>query len=169
MSFLTMNKEKYFYSMGVRILDPCLKIRVFQPSDLDNVLAVEKECFSELEMYDESTFTYYLRMENIFLIAEWCGKTIAGYALGFFEDPVTAHLASIAVRPLYRGMGIGGRLIEEFESKAREKGAKKIVLEVSVSNVIALKMYQKRGFQIVRRLPRYYGSEDAYFMAKDLK
>lgn len=81
---------------------------------------------------------------------------------------MTVHLASIAVRPLFRRRGIGERLIEEFESIAREKGAKKIVLEVRVSNVVALNMYRKRGYRVVKRLPRYYGFEDGYYMVKDL-
>ncbi|MEM1705369.1 MAG: GNAT family N-acetyltransferase [Thermosphaera sp.] len=149
-------------------LNQCLRIRRFRRDDLESVLIVERECFSESERFDQLTFTYYLRLDSIFLIAEWCDKSVVGYALGFFEDPMTVHLASIAVRPLFRRRGIGERLIEEFESIAREKGAKKIVLEVRVSNVVALNMYRKRGYRVVKRLPRYYGFEDGYYMVKDL-
>jgi len=66
-------------------------------------------------------------------------------------------------------LGIGRWLLEEFEKKATALGAKRIVLEVSTSNTVALNMYVKKGYRIVRRIPKYYGDEDAYLMIKDFK
>lgn len=64
-------------------LNQCLRIRRFRRDDLESVLIVERECFSESERFDQLTFTYYLRLDSIFLIAEWCDKSVVGYALGF--------------------------------------------------------------------------------------
>jgi len=146
----------------------CLEIRPFKINDLSQVLMVERESFPPGQQYDEFVFKHYLGMKHIFHVADLCGKII-GYVLGFVQDSSTAHLASIAVSPAYRGFGIGKRLLEEFEWKATALGAKRIVLEVSVSNIVALNMYVKRGYKIVRRIPRYYGNEDAYLMIKDFK
>lgn len=146
----------------------CLAIRFFEINDLSQVLMVEKESFHPGQQYDESVFMRYLDMKHVFLVADLCGKII-GYVLGFVEDSSIAHLASIAVSPSYRGLGIGRRLLEEFEKKATALGAKRIVLEVSKSNTVALNMYVKKGYRIVRRIPKYYGDEDAYLMIKDFK
>ena len=47
----------------------------------------------------------------------------------------------------YRGKGIGTRLIEEALYAAKEFGFERVELEVYVSNVSAVKLYETRGFK----------------------
>jgi len=44
-----------------------------------------------------------------------------------------------------------------------------VYLEVRVSNTPAISLYEKLGFRVVGRIPRYYSDgEDAYIMARPL-
>jgi ribosomal-protein-alanine N-acetyltransferase len=52
-----------------------------------------------------------------------------------------------------------------------EQGAKSAHLEVRPSNITAIELYQKLGFERVGRRPKYYtdSKEDALLMMKILK
>lgn len=77
-----------------------------------------------------------------------------------------AHVATIATHPDFRGMGVGRKLLAKGLLAAYQRGARLAYLEVRRSNVLALKMYQKFGFDIVGERPRYYkdNNEDALLM-----
>ena len=60
-------------------------------------------------------------------------------------------------------------LLREAIKKAREKGAKRLLLEVRVSNVAAQELYKKFGFRVAGVIESYYSDgESAYLMNLDL-
>jgi ribosomal-protein-alanine N-acetyltransferase len=77
-----------------------------------------------------------------------------------------AHIATIAIHPQFRGHGIGKKLLAETLRQSIQRGAILATLEVREHNLIAQKMYQKFGFEIVGRRLRYYqdNNEDAVLM-----
>jgi len=81
------------------------------------------------------------------------------------------HLVSIAVLEEYRGRGIGSRLLGETIRVMKEVyNVESIYLEVRVSNLVAMRLYEKYGFVKVRRIRGYYmDGEDAYVMVLRLK
>jgi ribosomal-protein-alanine N-acetyltransferase len=77
-----------------------------------------------------------------------------------------AHIVTVAVRDSHRGRGIGELLlIVAIETALRERQSV-VTLECRVSNAVALRLYEKYGFQRVGRRPRYYSDnrEDAYVL-----
>lgn len=80
-----------------------------------------------------------------------------------------AHIATIAVHPDYRRMGIGARLLAESLQEAINRGARMATLEVRQSNVAAISMYDQLGFIVTGRRSRYYQDthEDAYIMTNN--
>ncbi len=79
------------------------------------------------------------------------------------------HISTLAVRPEWRGWGLGELLLLKALEQAIHNGAKTVSLEVRVSNTIALNLYAKYGFEQVSRLRGYYADgEDAYFMRADV-
>ena len=75
------------------------------------------------------------------------------------------HILSIAVHPDYRGLGVGEKVLRENIKRLKELGAKKVVLEVRVSNTVAIRLYKKVGFEVSGLLKNYYwDGEDAYKM-----
>ena len=52
----------------------------------------------------------------------------------------------LAVLPEHRGRGVGRRLLEEIERRARARGSSKLTLEVHATNEAAMRLYRRFGF-----------------------
>ncbi len=91
---------------------------------------------------------------------------VLGYG-GFWLLVDEAHICTIAVHPEWRGRGLGELLLLSLLQRGQRLGACRATLEVRVSNLSALGLYHKVGFQIVSLQKRYYADnqEDAYIMA----
>ncbi len=73
---------------------------------------------------------------------------IAVCFLGFstFAARPLLNVHDLAVLPAYRRQGVGRRLLEHVERKARALGCCKLTLEVKEDNSRAQDLYQKMGF-----------------------
>src|SRR5947209_13031423 len=93
---------------------------------------------------------------------------IQGYA-GMWLVVDEAHITTIAMRPDWRGQGLGELLLACMIDSAAEAGDERVTLEVRVSNETAQRLYRKYGFQQQGIRPRYYAddNEDAYIMTTD--
>ena len=95
-------------------------------------------------------------------------ENIVGFS-GFWMMMEEAHIIAIGVRDGYRRLGIGEGLLIATIELAQILNANVVTLEVRASNEIAQELYNKYGFQVVGRRPRYYSSdgEDAIIMSTD--
>jgi [ribosomal protein S18]-alanine N-acetyltransferase len=89
----------------------------------------------------------------------------AGMWLMFDE----AHITTIGVIPTLRGFGLGEYLLAHTIEIAKERQAKRVTLEVRVSNVAAQALYRKYTFKEEGVRKRYYSDdgEDALIMWSD--
>lgn len=144
--------------------DP-LVIRHMAAEDLGRVLRLDQMCFSI--PWTESNFRFEIESnENaIPLIAETTRGELVGEAVTWVIGP-EAHIATIAVHPHYRRMGIAQLLLLASLREAQLRGARVALLEVRESNRPAQRLYEKFGFQVVGSRPRYYqdNHEDALLM-----
>ena len=79
-----------------------------------------------------------------------------------------SHLLNIAIDPAYQGKGLGDKLLQQIILQNRTIGVKTISLEVRVSNLPAINLYEKRGFHKDAIRPDYYSGspkEDALLMS----
>ena len=90
---------------------------------------------------------------------------IVGYG-GLWLMVDEGHVTSIAVRPEFRGRGLGQLLMLALFDIAVQKDARWVTLEVRVSNTGAQNLYKKLGFREAGIRPRYYtdNNEDAVIM-----
>jgi len=98
-------------------------------------------------------------------------RKVIGF-VGYWSVLDEAHISTIAVRPEYRGRGIGEALLVGALAHAQKAGAVEASLEVRVSNAAAQNLYRKYGFEEVGRRKNYYrdNDEDAILMtAKPLR
>lgn len=65
---------------------------------------------------------------------------------GMTESASLPQLRLLAVKPNVRGQGIGKLLMEECVLRARQSGAAALGLHTGDSMVVALPMYERRGF-----------------------
>jgi ribosomal-protein-alanine N-acetyltransferase len=79
------------------------------------------------------------------------------------------EIITIGVAPNARGGGVASAMLTLMEKELlnNPQEGRKIILEVSEDNLPARKLYEKHGFRIVGRRPKYYdGVIDAVVMEK---
>ncbi len=85
----------------------------------------------------------------------------------------TCHVAELAVKENARKKGIGTALLEYGKGVTKEKGLKKYSLHVDTENKPALRLYQRTGFELIKKkkniLARWlFGVKPWYFMSQDI-
>lgn len=142
-------------------------VREVDPRDLPRIFEIEIISFKKHAYPFEIFLIYYFLFRELFLVAVFLDH-IVGYIMGSIEKRkgLRGHILSIAVHPMYRGYGIGKKLMFELEKRFKAKGINRIYLEVSVYNTVALNMYRKLGYIVRARIKGYYGDHDAYIMEK---
>ncbi|MBN1658823.1 MAG: ribosomal protein S18-alanine N-acetyltransferase [Anaerolineae bacterium] len=157
---------------------------VVQPmalSDVDQVIEIEEAVFAapwsarayrfELTSNRNSTMIVVRRRRPPVLgLQPWRPRQpILGYA-GFWLLVDEAHIATIGVRPVEQGKGLGELLLVSLLERARDLDVERATLEVRISNLKAQALYEKYGFEKVSLRKRYYADndEDAFIMATPL-
>ena len=84
------------------------------------------------------------RDPDLFIIAEHQGRVI-GTVLGGF-DGRRGLIYHLAVEPGFRVHGVGGKLMQEVESRLAQKGCIKAYLLVTLENEEVIPFYEKRGW-----------------------
>lgn len=132
-------------------------------SNTKAVAEIEKVCFSK----PWSLTSIENELNNNcghFYVAE-CNGTVVGYC-GMHIAVDECYVANIAVLPQYRDNGIGKQLTSHLIEKAKKEHCAFISLEVRPSNIVAVELYKKLGFETVGRRKNFYSSptEDGLIM-----
>ncbi len=61
------------------------------------------------------------------------------------------YLAGIAVDEEFRGQGVGSLILDKAINIARKKGCKRVVLDVSLDNIGAKRLYENTGFKVFNK------------------
>ena len=143
-------------------------IRPLATVDLDAVMDIESRAYDF--PWTQGIFRDCLRVGYCC----WCYEN-DGLIQGYGVMSVAAgesHILNLTVRPESQRQGIGSKLIKHFLQLARRHDADIVMLEVRPSNLSAISLYEKMGFNEVgvRRnyYPAYHGREDALLLALSL-
>jgi ribosomal-protein-alanine N-acetyltransferase len=140
-------------------------IRKMTIEDVPAVAQIDRLSFTL--PWPEHSFQYEVlenRVARCF-VAETEENRIAGMVVSWIiVDEL--HIATIAIHPDFRRMGIGARILTEALAEGRAAGARLAFLEVRATNEAAQAMYRKFGFEVTGKRPRYYkdNGEDAILM-----
>jgi ribosomal-protein-alanine N-acetyltransferase len=149
-------------------------VRQAVPADIPHIMRINQDTLPE--NYPEHFFReIHNRYSKAFFVVETEG-TLLGYIMCRMEGGVSnfglrwvrrGHIVSVAVLPAYRRQGLATQLIQEAtKALATEYNAKEVILEVRITNLPAIKLYEKLGFQRIRTLSAYYrNGESAQLMA----
>jgi ribosomal-protein-alanine N-acetyltransferase len=137
-------------------------------ADLDGVLDVESESFTN--PWTREMYTWELQNRSVchILVVRTPGCAVAGFcAFWLVFDEI--HINNVAVRPAYRGQGIGTALLARVFEDARALGARRATLEVRASNTGARRLYERFGFYVAGTRRNYYTNpvEDALILWRD--
>ncbi|KAJ6920474.1 hypothetical protein NC651_014153 [Populus alba x Populus x berolinensis] len=147
-------------------------IRRFSCNDLLRFASVNFDHLTET--FNMSFYmTYLARWPDYFHVAEGPGNKVMGYIMGKVEgqgESWHGHVTAVTVASEYRRQQLAKKLmnlLEEISDKIDK--AYFVDLFVRASNTPAIKMYEKLGYVIYRRVLRYYsGEEDGLDMRKAL-
>ncbi len=128
---------------------------------------IERACFSD-PWSQEALGSHLESACGVTLICREDGIT-AGYLAGILLPP-ESELYRVAVLPAYRRRGIGDALLLAFLDLAKGAGCETDLLEVRASNVAALSLYERTGYQRISIRKQYYRhpTEDAIILMKGL-
>ena len=130
------------------------------------IAQLEKQCFSA--PWSEKSLISELKSALALWIVAIDGDTVVGY-VGSQSVLGEADMMNLAVLPDYRRQGIGKKLVLTLIDELQKKSIHSLTLEVRVSNVSALALYNKLGFFEVGIRPNYYSypKENAMILRKE--
>jgi len=161
--------------MSIRIEEADLSLAEHQEAVLAMVDAYSRDAMGNGKPLDQDVRTRLIpglrRHPTTLIFLAFDGIQPIGAAVCFigfssFAAKPIINIHDFVVLPASRGKGIGRRLLEAVEAKARELGCCKLTLEVMDKNHQAIRMYQAAGFE------RYSLQEEAgvaIFMSKPLQ
>jgi len=144
------------------------KIRGFLASDLKELMEIEKTSFPNQKVWPKKYFKkLYQKYPEGFFVVE-SEKKIVGYTIGQ-KIGRGAKIISLAVAPKWRERGIGRMLIKSLLNHFKKEGVKEISLHTRTKNKIGILFLKKSGFEISKKIKKYYrNGDDAYLMRKKI-
>jgi ribosomal-protein-alanine N-acetyltransferase len=152
-------------------------VRDFRPEDFETLWRIDQECFPPGISYSRQELKFYVRRRGAMtLVAARDPEKSAtlptdGKVDGFIvaHPGKTGHIVTIDVVASARRFGVGSLLLQAAEDRLRGGGSRAVGLETAVDNVSALAFYKRRGYNLVKTIPRYYSNGvDALVLQKEL-
>jgi len=145
-------------------------IRPLTISHLDECWRLDQRCFVDGEAYSRETFEYLLMApEAVAYRAATASGAMVGFVIGLVEPDHTGHITTVGVSPEHRRRQLAKRLMAEVEKGFRQRQVRIVRLEVRSLNIPAQKLYQRLGYSVTQRLPKYYSNGgDGLLMLKSL-
>ena len=138
-------------------------------SDIEIILDIERS--SNSYPWTKKNFLDCLE-KNYYCLVQEIQNEVSGFAIQSIAID-ESHLLNIGVKKNYRRKGFGEEILNQIILFSKVMGCRKIFLEVRISNIRAIKLYEKEGFRKVDIRKNYYklreGREDALIMVKRLR
>lgn len=142
-------------------LDSTPRYRHIDGPDLDAIMAIENAVYTH--PWTRGNFTDSLNAGYHCWLME-CSGMIVGYCIVAIAAD-EAHLLNLSIAAGWQRRGLGSLLLEFVRRLVQDRSARRIFLEVRVSNVAARALYAGAGFREIATRRDYYpaatGREDA--------
>lgn len=141
-------------------------VRKMEPFDIAEIFEIEKTAYGEHHWSKEAFFDELENKIGNYIVAQDIKtKKIVGY-LGSWIIVDECHITNVAVSPNFKRKKIASQLLLYLIKQCYAYLIKYITLEVRVSNIPAINLYEKFGFKSVGVRKKYYqdNNEDAYVM-----
>jgi ribosomal protein S18 acetylase RimI-like enzyme len=143
-------------------------VRYLTDSDVEQLEELDRKCFPAPVRYNRHALSYYLSLPTSFGLAEFNDVSLIGFIIVTLTSNESANIVTIDIEPSLRCQGFGSKLIRLATNVLLSWKVKKITLQVSVDNDVAIKFYKKHKFTITKTLPMYYPTTDGYKMERDI-
>lgn len=137
--------------------------------DVKEAAKLEKECFAE-EAWKEKDFLDSLSLTYALYLVALEKDQIIGMA-GLRNIAGDADITNVAVDAEFRRRGIAESILKELFARGEELGVSNYTLEVRASNLPAIRLYEKLGFESEGVRKNFYSNpvDDAIIMWKRKK
>ncbi|MFA6523408.1 MAG: GNAT family N-acetyltransferase [Candidatus Peribacteraceae bacterium] len=137
-------------------------------SDLNETLETERDSFAVPKPKHE--FIAHQNRKHTLIVAEY-GERNIGHMIFNDQPKHLTHLLSLAVRPIYRRLGVGSQMVAYLLSTLRTQRKSRIILEISDGNFPGMIFFRSCGFRVVNKLNDYFEwpPYDAYVMSHHLE
>lgn len=141
-----------------------MHIKIATKDNISDIAKIEQACFSA--PWSEDSIAESLDNPASHFLIAYNSDEVAGY-MGLQIFSGEGYVTNVAVLPKFRGKGIAKALITEQMKNDMEF----ITLEVRESNVPAINLYTKMGFENMGIRPKFYSNptENAIIMTKYLR
>lgn len=144
-----------------------INIRKATLTDLDNLVALENQCFTTDKMSRRNFRDLLTKQSAVITIATKDNNLIGSAVVLFRKNSHQARMYSLAVSPVFRQLGIAHQLCTHIEKSALTRGCDTMILEVRVNNLPAIHFYQKNGYEKFAIYSKFYeDGTDALGMKK---
>lgn len=140
-------------------------IHVVSDGDEDVLGILVSFCGKETSMWND--FRAYFRILDFFSFLKYVVKgTLINELLTASVGKSDYYLSNIAVDPQFRGQGIGTYILENAFKLAEKKGCRRVILDVTLYNVGASRLYERFGFRVYgKKTPKIiFNGEGTYNM-----
>ncbi len=149
-----------------------VEIKKVTSKDLKQIINLERRIF-EKNAFSKNLMKNLIENNTLFLKLE-CGKIkkkIIGFIIVIRDKNERANMINFLIKPEFQNKGYGSYLLQKTIDEIKtKKEIKKIVLNVQISNSVAINLYEK--FQFKKNpdiLENYYQSgENAYLMELEI-
>ena len=156
--------------VATELADRHSQLRPMSVNDLDQVVALEVEAFSNVNhtAWSRNQFDEELTLPGrTWWVAHDAGE-IVGFAGGLLAGD-TLEVLDVVVASSRRREGLATRLVERVAYDGHVLGAHELTLEVSEQNEAARSLYEGLGLEVRGCRKNYYGAgDDALIMSCDL-
>ncbi len=96
-------------------------------------------------------------------------RSLAGFGIMTYHE-YSANLDLLAVKSQYRGRGVGSQIVLWLEKVALTAGITNVFVQVRKTNSVAIRFYERLGFQMIGEIAGYYQvHEAAVIMCKGIR
>ena len=143
-----------------------MKIKNVDKKDLNEIHKLEQSIFNEdgfsIDLIKEliNNNAFFLKLERGIL-----KKGLIGIIIAIKDRADRINIINFFINPLYQRKGYGSLLLKHLiDNIIHLNEIKKIVLNVNVNNILAIKLYEKFNFRITQKIDNYYCSKENAFL-----
>jgi len=133
-----------------------IDINFAKKKDLDDITKIESNC--HLSPWTRKNFIDSFEAKNLFRVLR-NENDIIGYYIALFASD-ECQLLNITVKSGLQKKGFGQLLLKSLFADCRKAHISNIFLEVRKSNSLAIRLYEKNGFNEIGIRNNYYKNKD---------
>ena len=133
-----------------------IDINFAKKKDLDDITKIESNC--HLSPWTRKNFIDSFEAKNLFRVLR-NENDIIGYYIALFASD-ECQLLNITVKSELQKKGFGQLMLKNLFIDCRKADISNIFLEVRKSNLLAIRLYEKNGFNEIGIRNNYYKNKD---------